>query len=82
VPALLNEGRESQEAKMKGNYKQKFDKLTFTLAIPVDENMKRISAEAKKRKFKFNEWARDVLYARIQDVVKECGIDSPEADQS
>jgi hypothetical protein len=63
---------------MKAAYKQRYDKLTYTLAIPVDQKMKSIADEAKRRKFKFNEWARDILYARMQDLVEAVETDDDE----
>lgn len=64
--------------RVKNAYKQKFGKIVHNLSLPVDGRMKMISQEAKRRKFKFNEWARDVLYDRIQEVVRECDIEIPE----
>lgn len=56
---------------------RKYGKLVERLPIPVDSRMKFISEEAKKQRFDFNDWARDVLYSRIQEVVDACGLEDP-----
>jgi hypothetical protein len=56
-------------------YKRTLGKLRSSIAIPVDEEMKRIETQAKQKKFEFNQWARDILYSRIHEVVEECQIE-------
>jgi hypothetical protein len=53
-------------------------KITHTLGLPVDEKMMRVVREAKEKKFHFNRWAREVLYARITEVTNACGIEEQE----
>ncbi len=63
---------------MKKAYLKKHGKLEFTITIPIDARMKKISDEARAKKFAFNEWVRDTLYDRVQDVIRECEIEDLE----
>ena len=51
-------------------------KLTTNLTIPVDNKFKDIVDQAKSKRFDFNAWARDILKARIEEVIQFCDIKS------
>lgn len=60
-------------------YVERYGKLDESVTIAVDGKFKRKIEELKRKKVKFSEWARDVLYSRIhelEEVLEESSTDS------
>lgn len=59
-------------------YMRRHGKITEVLAIPVDQQTRKIADDAKRNGFDFNAWARDVLAERIHEVAQACEQTGPE----
>lgn len=56
---------------MSAQYLRRYGSLTRTFGLSVDHEFKEIEQEAKDKNFRFQDWARDVLYAHIHEVKEE-----------